>query len=100
MRKIERLKRVARDVSEIGGHRLGAFKQTSETSAVAHCKLCGAEARVNTNPPSFPITLEIEGDATASMRCGYRLERGIIDTKYADPKYAQVREQARRREYS
>jgi len=63
MAKAERLKNEARESAAFRGHKMGAFKQTSEKSWIATCQVCGAKAGVDINPP--PNGAEIWGDAVA-----------------------------------
>ena len=74
MKRMDKEKSVARNMADIGGHRIGNFTNTSPTTAIAHCKRCGAEARIDLNPPSFPVTFVREGDMFSGMSCEKRIK--------------------------
>ena len=64
MRKIDRLKREARDACEFRGHDMGKFFGDGTKYVIqSKCRRCGMQAWVDTNPP--PNGIDIAGEAVA-----------------------------------
>lgn len=75
MRKVERLKREAKDACEWRGHEMYRFERGFVYTNMHYtsCKKCGMDVTVNTNP--MPNQISIAGEAVA-LNC----DRGFLST--------------------
>lgn len=65
MRKIDRLKKSAKESAEWRGHIMGKFETRGDNGAVSVCQVAGCNAQVVVNTRPMPNQIDIMGDAVA-----------------------------------
>ena len=68
MNRLQQLKRRAEGTAGWREHQLGPWEKLDSTSARAVCRVCGAQAVVDTDPPANGI--DVMGEAVATYCVG------------------------------